>query len=243
MSPAAWSCILQGKLRSRPPAAERQRGCTAAARLEAAAPHASQWMTCPPAGLPQSPTHGNMPHMASKHINNIWHLIRAWHTPCIQPDTPGGVRERVSPSLTPTPPLSGHAHVVVLSWSCCLNYSDVRSGTPTDSEVGDRDPMAEGDAGNFGQVRPGLQRARACEGVPVPHPLQQRRQQRVLAAQPRARTCRIDSNTNLPGTQGMPTKLKMGDSRKAHIQRGLLEQQTAHMQEFSQGVLLSVREA
>lgn len=87
---------------------------------------------------------------------------------------------------------------MVLSWSCCLNHSDVRSGTPTDSEVGDGDPMAEGDAGNFGQVRPGLQRARACEGVPVPHPLQQRRQQCVLAAQPRARTCRTNSTTNLP---------------------------------------------
>ena len=101
-----------------------------------------------------------------------------------------------------SPSLPGHAHVVVLSWSCCLNYSDIRSGAPTDSEVGDGDPVAEGDAGNFCQVRPGLQRARACEGVPVPHPLQQRRQQCVLAAQPRARTCGTVSNTVLLRNSG-----------------------------------------
>ncbi len=57
----------------------------------------------------------------------------------------------------------------------------------TNGDVGDGDPVAEGDAGELGQVRPGLQRARARVCVAVPHPLQQRRQHRVLTPQPRPR--------------------------------------------------------
>ncbi len=62
-------------------------------------------------------------------------------------------------------------------------------GWRTYGKLGDADPVAEGDGGGLRQVAPGLQHARPRVGAAVAHALHQRRQQVVLAAQPRLCAC------------------------------------------------------